>query len=84
MSATDRDCGINGMVNYTLGDGFGKQKEFLVKSGTGDICVTSALDYETRNVYEFPVIATDRGRHYFRFRKIVNKLLKSIIHASCC
>lgn len=83
VSATDRDCGINGMVNYTLGDGFGKQKEFLVKSGTGDICVTSALDYETRNVYEFPVIATDRGRPYFHFRNTWNTLLKSKTYADC-
>ncbi|KAK4886122.1 hypothetical protein RN001_002393 [Aquatica leii] len=61
VSATDPDCGVNAMVNYTLGDGFGKQKEFEVRSATGEICITSNLDYETRNVYEFPVIATDRG-----------------------
>nr|XP_022912562.1 protein dachsous isoform X1 [Onthophagus taurus] len=61
VSATDPDCGVNAMVNYTLGDGFGKLKEFEVKSGSGEVCITSSLDYETRNVYEFPVIATDRG-----------------------
>ncbi|KAF5281948.1 hypothetical protein FQA39_LY00472 [Lamprigera yunnana] len=61
VSATDPDCGVNAMVNYTLGDGFGKHKEFEVRSASGDICITSNLDYETRNAYEFPVIATDRG-----------------------
>ncbi|KAJ3658411.1 hypothetical protein Zmor_010149 [Zophobas morio] len=61
VSATDPDCGVNAMVNYTLGDGFAKLKEFEVRSGTGEVCITSSLDYETRNVYEFPVIATDRG-----------------------
>ncbi|CAH0559984.1 unnamed protein product [Brassicogethes aeneus] len=61
VSATDPDCGINAMVNYTLGDGFGKIKEFQVKSDTGEICIKSDLDYETRNTYEFPVIAADRG-----------------------
>lgn len=49
------------MVNYTLGDGSGKLREFKIRSDTGEICISSALDYETRNVYEFPVIATDRG-----------------------
>lgn len=50
------------MVNYTLGEGFGKQAEFRVKSSTGEICISSELDYETRNVYEFPIVATDRGK----------------------
>ncbi|CAG9820098.1 unnamed protein product [Phaedon cochleariae] len=49
------------MVNYTLGHGSGKIKEFKVRSDTGEICISSPLDYETRNVYEFPVTATDRG-----------------------
>lgn len=61
VSATDPDCGVNAIVNYTLGDGFSKLKEFEVKHDTGEVCITSTLDYETRNVYEFPVIATDRG-----------------------
>lgn len=52
------------MVNYTIGDGFEKLREFEVRSGSGDICISSALDYETRNVYEFPIIATDRGKYY--------------------
>lgn len=62
MSATDPDCGVNAMVNYTLGDSFGKQQEFSIRSATGEICISSSLDYETRNVYEFPIIATDRGK----------------------
>ncbi|CAG9826027.1 unnamed protein product [Diabrotica balteata] len=49
------------MVNYTLGEGNTKLKEFQVRSDSGEICISSSLDYETRNVYEFPVIATDRG-----------------------
>uniref|UniRef100_A0A6P7F7B9 Protein dachsous n=1 Tax=Diabrotica virgifera virgifera TaxID=50390 RepID=A0A6P7F7B9_DIAVI len=61
VSATDPDCGVNAMVNYTLGEGNTKLKEFHVRSDSGEICISSALDYETRNVYEFPVIATDRG-----------------------
>lgn len=61
VSATDPDCGVNAVVNYTLGGGFEKLREFKVRSDTGHICINSGLDYETRNVYEFPVIATDRG-----------------------
>lgn len=80
VSATDPDCGVNAMVNYTLGD-FGKQQEFTVRSGTGEICIASDLDYETRNVYEFPIVATDRGkknaayaqwRNWLRPPKILN------------
>lgn len=52
---------MNAMVNYTLDHSFGNMKEFEVRSSTGEVCILSPLDYETRNVYEFPVIATDRG-----------------------
>lgn len=51
------------MVNYTLGEGFKKLTEFEVKYNTGDVCIVGSLDYEVRNSYEFPVIATDRGMH---------------------
>ncbi|KAJ8922560.1 hypothetical protein NQ315_007590 [Exocentrus adspersus] len=61
VSATDPDCGVNAMVNYTIGDGYSKLKEFKIRSDRGEVCLSSSLDYETRNVYEFPVIATDRG-----------------------
>jgi hypothetical protein len=62
VSATDPDCGVNAMVNYTLGDSFGKLRDFEVRSGSGEVCIAGELDFETRSVYEFPVIATDRGK----------------------
>ncbi|XP_069943885.1 protein dachsous-like [Cherax quadricarinatus] len=49
------------MVNYTIGDGFKRFKEFEIRPVTGDICISGQLDHETRAVYEFPVVATDRG-----------------------
>ncbi|KAL1394428.1 hypothetical protein pipiens_003054 [Culex pipiens pipiens] len=49
------------MVNYTLGEGYKKITEFEVRSSTGEVCIAAELDYETRNSYEFPIIATDRG-----------------------
>ncbi|XP_063697447.1 protein dachsous [Culicoides brevitarsis] len=61
VSATDSDCGVNAMVNYTIGDRFKKLNQFVIKADTGEICIENELDYETRSSYEFPVIATDRG-----------------------
>lgn len=49
------------MVNYTLGEAFKKLTEFEVKYGSGEICIADELDYERKNFYEFPIIATDRG-----------------------
>lgn len=49
------------MVNYTLGEGYKKNAEFEIRPSTGEVCIASELDYETRNSYEFPIIATDRG-----------------------
>lgn len=49
------------MVNYTLGEGFKKLQEFEVRSSSGEVCISGDLDYETRNSYEFSIIATDRG-----------------------
>lgn len=61
MSATDPDCGVNAMVNYTLGEVSSRNTQFEVKSVSGEVCISGDLDYETRSAYEFPVIATDRG-----------------------
>lgn len=60
MSAIDPDCGVNAIVNYTLGDSFAKP-QFSVKPDSGDLCVSAPLDYEAHSDFEFPVIATDRG-----------------------
>ncbi|XP_053960463.1 protein dachsous [Anastrepha ludens] len=61
VSASDPDCGVNAIVNYTLGDSIKQLAEFEVRSATGEVCIANELDYEKRNSYEFPVIATDRG-----------------------
>lgn len=62
VSATDPDCGVNAIVNYTLGEGMRKLSDFEIRSDTGEVCIAGDLDYETRNSYEFPIIATDRGK----------------------
>ncbi|XP_017474518.1 PREDICTED: protein dachsous-like isoform X2 [Rhagoletis zephyria] len=61
VSASDPDCGVNAIVNYTLGNGIKQLADFEVRSAAGEICITSELDYEKRSSYEFPVIAIDRG-----------------------
>ena len=49
---------MNARVNYTLSGG----RQFTIQPTTGDICISAPLDHETRAVYEFPVIAMDRGQ----------------------
>ncbi|XP_077559071.1 dachsous cadherin-related 1 [Haemaphysalis longicornis] len=62
VSATDPDCGVNALVNFTLGgDLGGQQQPFAVHPSTGELCLTSALDRERRGSYEIPIAATDRG-----------------------
>lgn len=58
VSASDPDCGVNSVVNYTLSENSGP---FSIGSATGEICLAKPLDYETHKLYEFPVMATDRG-----------------------
>lgn len=65
VSATDPDCGgtsKNAIVNYTLGEGMKKLNDFEIRSDSGEVCISGDLDYETRSSYEFPIIATDRGK----------------------
>ncbi|KAG8176879.1 hypothetical protein JTE90_007488 [Oedothorax gibbosus] len=61
ISATDPDCGVNAMVNYTFGKGMLSSLDLTLQQVSGDLCIQRPLDYETRNSYEIPVLATDRG-----------------------
>jgi protocadherin-16/23 len=53
---------VNAIVNYTLGEGVKKLSDFEIRSDSGEVCISGDLDYEMRNSYEFPIIATDRGK----------------------
>lgn len=64
VQATDPDCGVNAMVNYTLAAGRMESEQLMVRSDTGDICVRTPLDRETAPYLEIPVIATDRGTYH--------------------
>ncbi|XP_073827275.1 dachsous cadherin-related 1 [Musca autumnalis] len=61
VSANDPDCGVNAMVTYTMGPLSRPINEFEVRPASGEICIAGDLDFEKKNVYEFPVVATDRG-----------------------
>lgn len=65
VKATDPDCGVNSIVNYTIfNDGSSgniESKHFALDSATGRLCLSSELDYETKAYYEFAAMATDRG-----------------------
>ncbi|XP_054003257.1 protein dachsous [Hylaeus anthracinus] len=61
VQATDPDCGVNAMVNYTLAAGRVETEQLMVRSDTGEICIRTPLDRETAPYLEIPVIATDRG-----------------------
>ncbi|KAG0421044.1 hypothetical protein HPB47_003051 [Ixodes persulcatus] len=63
VSATDPDCGVNAMVNFTLGGGPSSQflQHFSVHPTSGELCLSSPLDHEERNSFEIPISATDRG-----------------------
>lgn len=37
------------------------QQDFTIHPITGQLCIARQLDYETRNSYDIPVLATDRG-----------------------
>lgn len=65
VSATDPDCGVNAMVNYTIGETKDRVTQLTINQATGEICIVAPLDFETKPIFEFPVIATDRGKLIF-------------------
>lgn len=60
-----------------------KLNDFEIRSDSGEVCISGDLDYEMRSSYEFPIIATDRGKMinviideiYFWANKILHSLL---------
>ena len=58
----DRDSGSNGDVSYDFAPGFTDiSNTFAIDSETGWITTLVTLDRETKDAYEFGVIASDRG-----------------------
>lgn len=61
VQASDSDCGVNAMVNYTFAPETSTNEKFTIHSDTGDICVKAVLDREVTAYYELAIVATDRG-----------------------
>ncbi|XP_076362796.1 protein dachsous-like isoform X2 [Tachypleus tridentatus] len=63
VSATDPDCGVNAIINYTLGKEIRSTvpEDFRIDVDRGDLCINRALDFEMHSFYDIPVLATDRG-----------------------
>ena len=72
VSASDPDCGVNALVNYTLMlikppksqpliISYGHDQDFKINPTTGELCIARPLDFETKSFYAIPVLATDRG-----------------------
>lgn len=63
MTASDDDCGLNSVIEYSLSaQGVVPPPEFRIDPDTGYISLAQWLDFETRKLYEFPVMAVDKGK----------------------
>ncbi|XP_037084262.1 cadherin-99C-like, partial [Pollicipes pollicipes] len=67
IEATDRDAGINALLEYSLvpgdggaTDGYGRFS--IARSHQGVVTVARPLDFETTNVYYLTVVANDRAQ----------------------
>ncbi|XP_040569949.1 protein dachsous [Lepeophtheirus salmonis] len=63
VKATDLDCGANSIVKYSFKDDGDddKNESFMIEPDSGKICLSKELDHETRDSYDFTIIAKDRG-----------------------
>ena len=59
VRATDQDEGSNGEVRYASSN---IDQKFRLNSTTGEILISSSLDYEENRMYMFDVVAMDGGR----------------------
>ncbi|XP_012259272.2 cadherin-89D isoform X2 [Athalia rosae] len=61
VEAIDSDHGRNANISYSLAPGTGRSLPFAIGEYTGVLKVTGELDRESVDVYEFNVVAEDRG-----------------------
>ena len=60
FSASDIDSGMNGFVTYSLSSNY-SQLPFKINEYSGELYLTSALDFETQTSYDITVFAKDHG-----------------------
>ncbi|XP_048580321.1 uncharacterized protein LOC116612238 isoform X2 [Nematostella vectensis] len=61
VSATDRDSRHNSLLSYSIHDAQANAPHFRITDETGELRLSSSLDYEARDVFRFTVIARDHG-----------------------
>lgn len=69
VMATDSDDGTNGEIRYSISQ---SDLPFVVQSVTGNLLISSTLDFETTSQYHFSVIAEDQAKIGTRMRVEVN------------
>jgi len=60
--ATDKDFGLNGEVEFFITAG-NEDGMFSMRQSSGDLSVSKALDYETRQDYRLSITAKDKALH---------------------
>ena len=60
MNATDADASRNRILSYGIPEG-ASQDMVVIDPTTGVIRADGSFDYEKEPIYEFPIIAVDRG-----------------------
>uniref|UniRef100_A0A8C5FNI2 FAT atypical cadherin 4 n=1 Tax=Gadus morhua TaxID=8049 RepID=A0A8C5FNI2_GADMO len=61
VSASDVDENKNGLVGYHIAEG-NEEGQFVIDSGSGQITLVGALDYESTSHYSLKILAVDGGK----------------------
>ena len=58
VAAKDPDCGVNARVTYSMSD----DSPNVRIDANGTVCLTKALDYETKPQLQLSILAHDAGQ----------------------
>jgi hypothetical protein len=61
LSGTDPDAGQSATLAFTLVPGYGDNAQFSIDPATKQLKTAAMFDYETKNIYDIKVLATDAG-----------------------
>ena len=80
MRATDASCVNNEHGDHRDGSSLiytatTANTPVIVRRHTGRVCLSATLRYDTRDVYEFNVTATDQGHLHITFNLTLNNFL---------
>lgn len=68
VQASDKDSGPNGTITYSMENN--PQYPFTIDSTTGNVFLTSMLDYEKRRYYNLTIVASDQGSPFSKSSSI--------------